>query len=280
MPDAQQHQAQTGPRRRHPARKTLREGYLRFDGQLGLIASAPVVVPRSKSASPIPMYDRSDVIGSRRVRKALRVAEDASALFDTRDEDGAPGKLRRHPRRLGDRKQADSGAAPKPPGAPVTFLSGAAATESLDGSSLPSGERPHVGDVRQWSGTVLRVFDMTSTGSTRHRVKLRVVIFFDGKNVVRYSLFRDPDSVCGFESPSRYELSFRQAQVLPPRDERPAEVHLRYDGKANVQGKGSLVFEGMIIVRGTGKVVCTEPNVISGNGKATVLRCSATVGWW
>lgn len=282
MPDAQLYRSQMREPRRHPARKTLREGYLRFDSDLGSGASAAVVVPRTKADSPVPMYEKSEVYDSRRTREALLLMrETQSDSRETHVDEEPVATLRRKPRQLISRKDTETGG-PQAGGAtaPVVFVSHASNSESLDGSSLPRGERLQVGDVRQWSGTVVRLFDTTSAGSTRHRAKMRVVIFFDGENVVRYSLFCDNETARGFEEPSSYKLSFRQAQVLAPRADRPAEVYLRYDGQATVEAKGTLVFDGMIIVRGDGKVLCTAPNVLSGNGKAAVLRSAATVGWW
>jgi len=166
---------------------------------------------------------------------------------------------------------------------PVVYTSHNNHAESLDGSSLPSrseGGPGDVGDVKQWSGTLLRLFDTTGTGSTRHRVKFRAIVFHDGANVVRYSVFRDVDSSRGFREESRYELSVHEAQTLPAREERPGEVHIRYDGQASVAGKGTIVFDGMIVLRGDGTVMCTTPKIISGTGKAAILRSAATVGWW
>lgn len=249
-----------------------------------------MAVARQPAAVPVPMYEptprRAQV--ATEIPNAPPTVTRSEAIRQRRDdvnktviEGEAPrNRPRRPPKHLVSRR----GAAPTKVRATarrsVVFSSRGDPTATLDGTSLPSGVAPEVGDVRQWSGTIIRIFDTTATGSTSHRIKFRIVVFFDGQNVVRYSVFRDHESSRGFGGESRYELSLHQAQTLAPTADRPAEVHIRYDGQVTVHGKGTVVFDGILIARGDGHVTCTDPNIVSGTGKGAMLRNAATIGWW
>lgn len=264
---------------------TQREGYLRFDA-LGLGPSAsgsPVVMPRpdpTRAARPHG-NERSEAYGSRGKPVPLRAVstrkerDPGLSAIPLRPERDAPAQS--PIRREGGRAAVRSAVRP------VVYTAANRHADSLDGSSLRNraeGGPGSVGNVKQWSGTLLRLFDTTGTGSTRHRVKFRAVVFHDGENVVRYSVFRDVDSSRGFDDGSEYTLSVHEAQILPNRGDRPAEIHVRYSGECAVTGKGAITFDGMIIIRGDGTVICTTPTVSAGAGKAAILRGAATVGWW
>jgi len=257
----------------------MREGYLRFDVALGLVQGPPQSIDRAARHRVMPMYERSEAYGKRPVIQPPSKRDPATVQTRVERERRLSSPRVRQARRVSQSPPPALRHGTITAADPVSFSSWRHDADSLDGTSLVHG-RPSVGEVKQWSGTILRLFDTTGTGSTRHRAKFRAVVYYDGTNAVRFSIYRDPDAARGFDRRSRYELSMHQAQVLPPRDERPAEVHVSYDGQATVDGKGTIAFDGVIMIRGDGTVACTTPTIHSGTGKAAVLRNAATIGWW
>lgn len=258
-----------------PDSPTLTVGYLNAPDSLRQ-TGAGVVVPRIQPDTPhkTPPHER---------------AGDAAEPSDTNAAgEFAVGALRRAsaPARPAARPQAQRRAVPssKPP---VTFASQRVDSGTLTGSTIPPEDlaaavnRPFT----QWSGTLLRLQATRPTTPDRigHRAVLRAFVCHDGRDVVRYGLYVDPDEGMGFDGSGRaasYSLQLRELNVYPYGIGGVGRVELTWAGQLNVASVGELRFEGTLAFDGTGRVELGKPRLVAGSGRAIIEGGCVVAGWW
>ncbi len=225
--------------------QTLREGFLTFDEEHGL--TGPAVVKLREPA------------------KRKRKAPSAAKRKDGKREPIASTQR------------------------PVRFNSQVDDSAQLTGSTRVGGaSASEVGDVgvKQWTGTLLRVVAPRPTsakGQIGYRVEVRAFLFCDGNDVLRFAVYRDPDTIAGFGGTGRaasYSIEVREVHVLQPVKGKAGEVHFRYEGHLNVAGRPQLEFRGAFVFTGRAKAECDQPKLTVGRGKTAILDGCAVVGWW
>ncbi|MCO4761728.1 MAG: hypothetical protein KC502_09505 [Myxococcales bacterium] len=136
------------------------------------------------------------------------------------------------------------------------------------------------------SSTVLRLrvgHRVPGRAHGTHEVEYRALLFHNGREVIRYSLYEDPDSRHGFtgrQSGSTYGLTLSEHFIVDSTAEAPAEIHIRYEGYVTVAGVGRTRFRGTLIILGTGKIRPGRPAFDDSEGRATFTAGSVTVGLW
>ena len=245
------------------------------------------------------MTDPDRPKGAKARPSSAEVGETLREGFLTFDEEhGLTGpavvKLRAPPKRR--KKSAAAGQAgagkrgpiaPEQP--PVRFESQVENSSQLIGSTrLKGASASQVAEVgvKQWTGTLLRVVAPRPTSARDqigYQVEVRAFIFCDGKDVLRFAVYRDPDSIAGFGGTGRaasYSIEVREVHVLRPVTGKTGEVHFRYEGQLNIAGRPQLEFRGAFVFTGRGKAVCDQPRLSGGEGKTAIVDGCAVVGWW
>ena len=135
--------------------------------------------------------------------------------------------------------------------------------------------------AKQRSKTLFRAIVAAGIdGPSQHIFELRARVGTDGRDVIRYNVYRDPDVGEGFHATSRVvvEAHVREVQVLQARADRPAEIHLRYDGTLNVRGREA-AFSGMVFIDGLCHVRATTPDVSGGGAIGRLSDGKAEICW-
>lgn len=202
---------------------------------------------------------------------------------------GPPGSLSRVPR--------EQRPAPRPRDAvplpvpstrpPVVFRSQSSETLTLSGTTLrdkAAREAAPARGTQQRTRTILRLAAPRPTSPRDgHRAEIRAVVFYDGADVVRYGVYRDPDQLKGFDGSGRmasFSVELREVLVVHAGGASPAVVQLRYSGTVSASGWGELAFEGQAQLDGSGTVLAGPPTITAGAGRTGQIDGVATVGWW
>lgn len=165
---------------------------------------------------------------------------------------------------------------------PVVFASDRPAA-ALEGSTLVADPQLlETGGAKQRSKRLVRVIVPARVDGPSEMVfEVRALVLTNGRDVLRYSAYRDPDTSVGFApgGRSRVEITLREVQILPARPARAAEAHLRYDGVLEILGQRA-VFSGMLFIDGEGKVRATEPDVTGAGARGRLHEGKAEIGWF
>ena len=142
------------------------------------------------------------------------------------------------------------------------------------------------GGLRQNSTIVLRLrAGHREAGQLHgaHEAEYRAHIFHNGKDVVRYSLYQDPDGCRGFpgrEGGASYVITLSERFVVDATADAPAEVHVRYQGQVHVKQVGQVRFKGTLVLLGSGKIRPGRPHLDGSDGRANFTDGCVTVGVW
>ena len=261
---------------------TLTFGYVRAPDSLRN-TGAGVEVPRLPESSP--SSTRSDAADPSNAAHDSNAARDSNAAHDSnaagvfavRKLPAAPARLKAKPQRRPVPSQK----------APVTFASQRMDSGTLTGTTIPEADLAAAASraFTQWSGTLMRLQATRPTSPDRigHRAVLRAFVCHDGRDVVRYGLYVDPDEGVGFDGSGRaasYSLQVRELNVYRYGIGGPGRVELTLAGQLNVAGHGELRFESTVAFDGTGRVELGKPRLAAGSGRVVIEDGSVVAGWW
>ena len=124
---------------------------------------------------------------------------------------------------------------------------------------------------RQRSVVLIRVrVPAGLAGPGQHDFELRALILANGRDVIRYTVYRDPTAAKGFgpRGPCGVAIELREVQVLAANADRPAEAQIRYEGTVRLPN-ASARFAGLVLMDGGGLVRAVDPSV---NGAGAIGR--------
>ena len=229
-------------------------------------AGAPIEVPREEPETALPP---NPPVG----RQA-----DAAGEFRAGRSSKPPAQVRPSPAR---RTSVPSTQAP------VTRASHRVDSGSLTGSTIDESERAaaSVRPFKQWTGTLLRLQATRPTSPDRigHRAVLRAFVCHDGRDVVRYGLYVDPDEGIGFDGSGRvasYSLQLREVDLYRYGIGGPGRVNISLAGHMKVASVCEMRFECDLAFDGTGRVELGKPRLIEGTGRVLIQDDCVVAGWW
>ncbi len=140
--------------------------------------------------------------------------------------------------------------------------------------------------LRQKSTIVLRLragHRVPGKDHSPHQVEYRVLLFHDGREIIRYSLYQDPDGRHGFPGRGKgasFALTLSERFAVDADTEHAAEVHIRYEGTLELKGKAPVRFKGSLIFDGSGRIRPGRPVIDGIDGRATFGTGCVTLGLW
>ena len=179
-------------------------------------------------------------------------------------------------------------AAHEPEKQTVRHISERANPGRLEGSSLSAAAAATAmgGGMRQNSTIVLRLRaggQASGRENCPHQIEYRAHIFHNGTDVLRYSLYQDPDGCHGFpgrEQRASYDMRLSERFVVEATADAPAELHIRYEGQIQVHNIGKVRFKGTLVLLGSGKAQPGRPHLDGAGGRADFGGGCVTVGVW
>ncbi len=158
----------------------------------------------------------------------------------------------------------------------------------LEGASLVEVETAAAmrGGMRQVSTIVLRLragHRAEGQQHSAHEAEYRAHILHNGRDVLRYSLYQDPDGSHGFpgrQAGASYGITLSERFVVDATADAPAEVHVRYEGQIHVKNAGQVRFKGTLVLLGSGKIRPGRPHLEGPDGRATFTAGCVTIGVW
>lgn len=175
-----------------------------------------------------------------------------------------------------------SAARPAPARPAVSFRHDGPPT-ALEGSTIvETAARIAAAGGRQRSVVLIRVrVPAGLAGPGQHVFELRALILANGRDIIRYTIYRDPSAAHGFEAkgPCGLAIELREAQVFGPNAERPAEAHLRYEGVLRLPSGGAVRFHGLVLMDGAGLVRAVDPTVDGGGAIGRIQDGTIEITW-
>lgn len=163
-----------------------------------------------------------------------------------------------------------------------------AARSRLDGSSLdgPGGPKAAQSGIRQVSTVLLRLrvgHRVPGQKHYAHQLEYRAHMSHNGRDILRYSLYQDPDACYGFsgrELGANYSLTLFERYIVEPQGDAPAEIHIRYTGGLTLHSVGQVRFKGTLVLLGSGKALPGRPELEGAAGRAHFTDGCVTIGMW
>ena len=167
-------------------------------------------------------------------------------------------------------------------GRPAVSFRHEGAPAALEGTTIvETAARIAAAGGRQRSVVLIRVrVPVGLAGPWQHVFELRALILANGRDIIRYTIYRDPSAAQGFETkgPCAVTIDLREVQVFASKADRPAEVHLRYDG--SLQLPTSVVrFHGLVLMDGGGLVRAVDPTVEGAGALGRIQDGTIEITW-